>query len=79
MTIKDTFENCLHELLNQMQSSINQVSDKIYTTFFALEPLADIVPRHERRSRQVPRRWDGRLFGETHHGQRAGNDDRALA
>ncbi|NJL00916.1 MAG: alpha-E domain-containing protein [Spirulinaceae cyanobacterium SM2_1_0] len=37
MTVEDAIATGLHEFLDQMQSSINEVSDSIYTTFFALE------------------------------------------
>ncbi len=38
LTIEDAVEKGLHEFLDQMQVSINEVSDRIYETFVALEP-----------------------------------------
>jgi uncharacterized alpha-E superfamily protein len=36
LTIEDVVQSGLHEFLNQMQNSINQVGNEIYTTFIAL-------------------------------------------
>jgi uncharacterized alpha-E superfamily protein len=37
LTIEDVIQTGLHEFLDQMQSSINQVGNEIYTTFFAVD------------------------------------------
>lgn len=37
LTIDDVIQNGLHESLDRMQSSINQVGNEIYTTFFAVD------------------------------------------
>ncbi len=36
LTIEDIMESGLHEFLDQIQSSINDVGDRIYSTFFAI-------------------------------------------
>ena len=36
LTIDDIVQSGLHEFLDQMQSSINEIGDQIYTTFFAV-------------------------------------------
>jgi uncharacterized alpha-E superfamily protein len=42
LTIDDIIEIGLHEFLDQMQSKINQVGEKIGTTFFGIEPVLTI-------------------------------------
>ncbi len=37
LTIDDIIESGLHEFLDQMQSSINEVAERIYSTFFAID------------------------------------------
>ncbi len=39
LTIDDIFQTGLHEVLNHLQQQIYEVGDKIFATFFAVEPI----------------------------------------
>lgn len=44
LTIEDIIQSGLHEFLNEMQNSLNQVGNEIYTTFIALSDSARDLP-----------------------------------
>jgi uncharacterized alpha-E superfamily protein len=39
ITIEEIFQFGMHEFLDRLQSELNQISDRIYETYFALKPL----------------------------------------
>ncbi|MEB3829285.1 alpha-E domain-containing protein [Phormidium sp. CCY1219] len=41
LTIEDIFDTGLHEFLNTLQKQLNHVGDRIFATYFALEPPED--------------------------------------
>jgi uncharacterized alpha-E superfamily protein len=43
LTIDEIVQSGLHEFLDKMQSSINQVGNEIYTTFFALDSCNSVI------------------------------------
>jgi uncharacterized alpha-E superfamily protein len=43
LTIDDIIESGLHEFLDQMQSSINQVADRVYSSFFAIDNFSSAI------------------------------------
>ena len=43
LTIDDIIDSGLHEFLDQIQSSINDVGDRVYSTFFAIDNPASAV------------------------------------
>ena len=53
MTIEDIIQSGLHEFLEGMQSSINQVGNEIYTTFIALGDSPDALPNLSSNNIQV--------------------------
>ena len=44
ITIEDIIQSGLHEFLEQMQSSLNQVGSEIHTAFFAFDNFLDALP-----------------------------------
>lgn len=44
LTIDDIMGQGLHEFLNNLQLEMNQVGDRIYETFFAIQPLQPVDP-----------------------------------
>lgn len=43
LTIDDIIDSGLHEFLDQIQSSINEVGDRVYSTFFAIDNLSSAI------------------------------------
>ena len=53
ITIEDIIQSGLHEFLEQMQSSLNQVGTEIYQAFFAFEDSADALPNQPSNNLQL--------------------------
>lgn len=53
ITIEDIIQSGLHEFLEQMQSSINQVGNEIHTAFFSFGDFSDALPNQSSDSLQL--------------------------